>query len=78
MQFEKFLFRLVSIGFISAGLAYGASITGTVTNETYGKPSSGDQVVLIDVQAGMSEAASATTDSHGIIRFSVAGHWGLI
>jgi hypothetical protein len=42
-----------------------ATITGTVTNKTYGKPSAGDSVVLVDVQAGMSEAATATTDSKG-------------
>jgi hypothetical protein len=36
-----------------------------VTNKTTGKPSSGDTVVLIDVQAGMGEAAHATTDANG-------------
>jgi len=45
--------------------AQAASITGTVTNKTTGKPSVGDTVVLVDVQAGMSDAARATTDAHG-------------
>jgi hypothetical protein len=40
-------------------------VTGTVTNKTTGKPSAGDTVALVDVQAGMSDAATATTDSHG-------------
>jgi hypothetical protein len=42
-----------------------ASITGTVTNKTTNKPSVGDSVVLVDVQAGMSEAASGTTNASG-------------
>ncbi len=45
--------------------AQAASVTGTVTNKTTNKPSSGDSVVLIDVGAGMSEAATATTNGHG-------------
>ena len=49
----------------AASFAQAAPITGTVTNKTNGKPSSGDSVVLVDVQAGMSEAATATTDAHG-------------
>lgn len=46
-------------------MAHAASITGTVTNKTTGKPSPGDTVVLVDVQAGMSDAATTTTDAHG-------------
>ncbi len=46
-------------------LAQAASVTGTVTNKTTGKPSAGDDVVLVDVQAGMNEAATAKTDSKG-------------
>jgi len=49
----------------SSALAHAATITGTVTNKTNGKPSAGDTVVLVDVQAGMAEAASTTTDAHG-------------
>ena len=49
----------------SGALAQAATFTGTVTNRTDGKPSAGDTVVLVDVQAGMAEAATATTDSHG-------------
>jgi len=40
-------------------------ITGTVTNKTTNKPSAGDEVVLIDMSQGMSEAAQAKTDSKG-------------
>jgi hypothetical protein len=50
---------------MAAPSAQAASITGTVTNKTTGKPSAGDSVVLVDVQASMADAASATTDAHG-------------
>ena len=46
-------------------LAQAATITGTVTDKTTGKPAVGDTVVLVDVQAGMNEAANATTDANG-------------
>jgi hypothetical protein len=36
-----------------------------VTDKTTGKPAVGDTVVLVDVQAGMSEVAKATTDARG-------------
>ncbi len=48
-----------------AASAHASSVTGTVTNKTTNKPSSGDSVVLVDVSAGMSEAASATTNAQG-------------
>ncbi len=64
------LFRILSSFAVLALLLTGAeaqaaSITGTVTNKTTGKPSAGDSVVLVDLQAGMADAASATTDAHG-------------
>ena len=51
--------------FLCGSLSQAASVSGTVTNKTNGKPAAGDSVVLIDVQAGMSEVAKATTDAHG-------------
>ena len=64
------LMRLISRGLavsllVFAALAQAASVTGTVTNKTTGKPSEGDDVVLVDVQAGMNEAATAKTDAKG-------------
>jgi hypothetical protein len=50
---------------LAGAIAHAATITGTVTNNTTGKPSAGDAVVLVDVQAGMADAATATTDSKG-------------
>ena len=51
--------------FLCGSLSHAASVSGTVTNKTTGKPAVGDPVVLVDVQAGMSEVAKATTDAHG-------------
>jgi hypothetical protein len=50
---------------LSGAIASAATVTGTVTNGTNNKPSAGDSVALIDVQAGMSEAATTTTNSKG-------------
>ncbi len=50
---------------LAGALAHAATITGTVSNNTTGKPSAGDSVVLVDVQAGMADAATATTDAKG-------------
>lgn len=49
----------------AATTAFAATITGTVTNKTNGKPSAGDAVDLVDVQAGMADVAHATTDANG-------------
>lgn len=49
----------------AATFASAASVTGTVTDKTTGKPVSGDTVVLVDVQAGMGEVAKATTNASG-------------
>jgi hypothetical protein len=67
--------RIVSRTFALSALlisawAQAATVTGTVTNRTTGKPASGDPVVLVDVQAGMGEVAHATTDANG--RYSLA------
>ena len=40
-------------------------ITGTVTNRTNGKPSAGDDVVLIRLQQTMQETTRTKTDAHG-------------
>jgi hypothetical protein len=58
-------FSIVLCLLLSGASSQAASITGTVSNKTNGKPSAGDAVVLVDVQAGMADAASTTTDAHG-------------
>ncbi|MGA7343315.1 MAG: carboxypeptidase-like regulatory domain-containing protein [Terracidiphilus sp.] len=54
--------------------AHAAQVTGTVTDKTTGKPATGDQVVLVDVQAGMNEVARATTDASGHYALSEPGN----
>jgi hypothetical protein len=55
----------VAVLFSLAAFAYAAPVSGTVTNKTTGKPSAGDTVELVDVQAGMSVADKTKTDSGG-------------
>jgi hypothetical protein len=50
---------------LGAAVAQAASVSGTVTNKTTGKPSAGDLVELVDVQAGMSAVATAKSDGKG-------------
>ena len=55
-----FIFSLL----VSAG-AFAAQISGTVTNATTNKPSSGDEVTLLSLASGMDEVAKTKTDSQG-------------
>jgi Carboxypeptidase regulatory-like domain len=60
--------RLTSAVFCSLLLgatAYAASVSGTVTNKTTGKPSAGDTVTLVSPMSGMSEVATTKTDAKG-------------
>jgi hypothetical protein len=57
----------------AASLSNAATVTGTVTNKTTGKPAAGDTIVLVDVQAGMSEISKATTDANGAYKLNEPG-----
>jgi hypothetical protein len=66
MRSTKFAFFLAALCLLFfAGAAHAASVSGTVTNKTTGKPSAGDKVELVDVQAGMAVVGTATTDASG-------------
>jgi len=68
------LLRILALSLLFAGaLAQAAPITGTVTNKTTGKPSAGDTVVLVDVQAGMGEVVKAITDALGHYSLNAPG-----
>ena len=74
MKSTRSVFHTVAVSLLLTGsLATAATITGTVTDKTTGKPAVGDTVVLVDVQAGMNEAAKATTDAHGHYSLSEPG-----
>ncbi len=49
----------------TAALAHAATVTGTVTDKTTGKPAAGDTVLLISPMAGMAEVGRTTTDARG-------------
>ena len=68
-----FLFAAALSILLAGALAQAATVTGTVTNKTTGKPVAGDPVVLLDVQAGMSEVAHATTDAKGRYSMNAPG-----
>lgn len=60
--------RILNLALATALLTVGAqaaTLAGTVTNGTTGKPSAGDEVILIKLAAGMEEAAHAKTDPQG-------------
>lgn len=48
-----------------------ATISGSVIDKTTGKPDSGDTVVLLDLQQGMTESAHTTVDAKGRYSFSL-------
>ena len=64
-SFKSSVFLAAFFCLLSTVLAHAATIAGTVTNKTTSKPSAGDKVELVDVQAGMSVAANATTNASG-------------
>ncbi len=66
-----FMFSLL----VSAG-AFAAQITGTVTNATTNKPSSGDEVTLLSLASGMDEVAKTKTDSQGHYTLNVPDEGG--
>ena len=58
-------FALLVALFSLSALAHAASVSGTVTDKSTGKPVAGDKVELVDVQAGMSAVSTATTNAAG-------------
>ena len=65
------LFLAVVMAAALSAISHAAALTGTVTNGTTGKPSSGDQVVLIKLASGMDEVGHTKTDSQGKFSFNV-------
>src|SRR5215467_7002680 len=56
--------------FLLAPALPAATLSGTVTNGTTGKPSAGDEVILIKLAAGMEEVGHAKTDAKGSFTFT--------
>ncbi|HEX4006512.1 MAG TPA: carboxypeptidase regulatory-like domain-containing protein [Acidobacteriaceae bacterium] len=54
-----------------------ATISGSVTDRTTGKPATGDTAVLLDLTQGMQESARTTIDKQGHYTFTVADAAGM-
>ena len=65
------LFLLVALAATLSAGAHATTLSGTVTNGTTGKPSAGDQVVLIKLSSGMEEVGHKKTDSQGKFSFNI-------
>ena len=68
MKIVKKLYVPVTVMLLS-GLSAATNLTGTVKNGTTGKPAAGDDVVLLDMSQGMTEAARTRADSQGHFSF---------
>ena len=66
MPLSNTLRRIVPLLLCASALpALASNLTGTVTNRTNGKPSAGDEVVLIRLQQTMQETTRTKTDARG-------------
>ncbi len=66
MKLTRLFAGTFALSFLFAGaVAQAATVTGTVTDKTTGKPAVGDAVVLMAPMAGMSEVGRATSDAQG-------------
>ncbi len=54
-----------------AASSFAATLTGTVTNATTGKPSAGDEVALINLAQGMSVISQTKSDAKGGFSFTL-------
>src|SRR5579871_3495430 len=64
---------ILAVLFSLAAFAQAVTVSGTVTDTTTGKPSAGDTVELVGVQAGMSVADTTTTDGKGHYKLNKTG-----
>ncbi len=74
MKLTRVFASTMTLSFLLAGtLAAAATVTGTVTDKTTGKPAAGDTVVLVEPMSGMSEVARTTTDAQGRYTLNLPG-----
>lgn len=66
-------FALTLSLFFAPPRAHSASVTGTVTDKTTGKPAVGDAVVLLEPMSSMSQVERATTDARGHYALELPG-----
>jgi hypothetical protein len=63
--------QIVLTIFLLSSLAGAQTLTGTVNNGTTGKPSAGDEIVLLKLGQGMDEVGRTKTDSKGDFSFKL-------
>ncbi len=72
--------KLAAIAILLASVltcaALAETLSGTVTNATTGKPSAGDDVVLLTLAQGMQESGRTKTDAQGKFSFNIADPGG--
>jgi hypothetical protein len=74
MRLRRIVAGIFSLSFLLAGAAaQAATVAGTVTDKTTGKPATGDPVVLLEPMSGMSEVGHATTDAKGHYSLNLPG-----
>jgi hypothetical protein len=66
------LWQFVSLAILLTTLASAQTLTGKVKNSTTGKPSTGDEVILLSLGQGMEEAGRTKTDAKGNFTFKLA------
>ncbi len=68
---KNLFLRIVATLLLLTGLAAAQTLTGTVKNATTGKPSAGDEVVLLSLGQGMEEAGRTKADGKGNFSFKL-------
>ena len=69
LRFKIWVFLLLT----TTTFAHAQNLTGTVTNGTAHKPSSGDEVILLKLGQGMEEAGRTKADAKGAFTFKLDG-----
>lgn len=68
---------LIAFTLVWAATCSAATLSGSITNGTTGKPSVGDEVILIKLAGGMEEAGHTKTDASGKFSFDVGDDKGM-
>lgn len=74
MKLRRSVEVLVALFLFAGAVAQAATVTGTVTDRTTGKPAAGDAVVLVEPMTGMSEVGRTTTDAQGRYSLNLPGN----
>jgi hypothetical protein len=65
------LWQVISVAILLTTLAAAQTLTGKVKNSTTGKPSAGDDIILLSLGQGMEEAGRTKSDAKGNFTFKL-------